>query len=179
MSFLFRSTQRWWKLRVPAMVSRIPFESKLRGPKIIEGFESPPFFFFFNFTFSDQTFRSGAPQHLHQRNEVDPGKCLLDGARGVSIIAAVLMQSNWTTETDHFVCCLGVFSSSKCLMYTVLVPFGTVNASQVMKFKAGRRSDIWSLGCTVIEMITAEARFFFFFRWRCTTKHLWDFSHGS
>lgn len=30
-------------------------------------------------------------------------------------------------------------------------------APEVMKFKAGRRSDIWSLGCTVIEMITAEA----------------------
>lgn len=30
-------------------------------------------------------------------------------------------------------------------------------APEVMKYKAGRRSDIWSLGCTVIEMITAEA----------------------
>merc|ERR1712061_670528 len=30
-------------------------------------------------------------------------------------------------------------------------------APEVMKFKAGRRSDIWSLGCTVIEMITAES----------------------
>merc|ERR1711972_922947 len=30
-------------------------------------------------------------------------------------------------------------------------------APEVMKLKAGRRSDIWSLGCTVIEMITAEA----------------------
>ncbi|CAE8644010.1 unnamed protein product, partial [Polarella glacialis] len=30
-------------------------------------------------------------------------------------------------------------------------------APEVMKFKAGRRSDIWALGCTVIEMITAEA----------------------
>jgi len=30
-------------------------------------------------------------------------------------------------------------------------------APEVLKFKAGRRSDIWSLGCTVIEMITAEA----------------------
>uniref|UniRef100_A0A7S4RQ68 Protein kinase domain-containing protein n=1 Tax=Alexandrium monilatum TaxID=311494 RepID=A0A7S4RQ68_9DINO len=29
-------------------------------------------------------------------------------------------------------------------------------APEVMKFKAGRRSDIWSMGCTVIEMITAE-----------------------
>jgi serine/threonine protein kinase len=29
-------------------------------------------------------------------------------------------------------------------------------APEVMKYKAGRRSDIWSLGCTVIEMITAE-----------------------
>lgn len=29
-------------------------------------------------------------------------------------------------------------------------------APEVLKFKAGRRSDIWSLGCTVIEMITAE-----------------------
>mmetsp|Transcript_91805 Transcript_91805/g.259919 ORF Transcript_91805/g.259919 Transcript_91805/m.259919 type:complete len:371 (-) Transcript_91805:33-1145(-) len=30
-------------------------------------------------------------------------------------------------------------------------------APEVMNFRAGRRSDIWSLGCTVIEMITAEA----------------------
>jgi len=30
-------------------------------------------------------------------------------------------------------------------------------APEVMKYKAGRRSDIWSLGCTVIEMMTAEA----------------------
>mmetsp|Transcript_70528 Transcript_70528/g.181779 ORF Transcript_70528/g.181779 Transcript_70528/m.181779 type:complete len:373 (-) Transcript_70528:80-1198(-) len=29
-------------------------------------------------------------------------------------------------------------------------------APEVLKFKAGRRSDIWSLGCTVIEMITAQ-----------------------
>lgn len=29
-------------------------------------------------------------------------------------------------------------------------------APEVMKFKVGRRSDIWSLGCTVIEMVTAE-----------------------
>eukprot|EP00928_Gymnodinium_smaydae_P022667 TRINITY_DN18968_c0_g1_i1.p1 TRINITY_DN18968_c0_g1~~TRINITY_DN18968_c0_g1_i1.p1 ORF type:complete len:399 (+),score=84.76 TRINITY_DN18968_c0_g1_i1:68-1198(+) len=29
-------------------------------------------------------------------------------------------------------------------------------APEVMKYKAGRRSDIWSLGCTVIEMVTAE-----------------------
>lgn len=29
-------------------------------------------------------------------------------------------------------------------------------APEVVKLKAGRRSDIWSLGCTVIEMITAE-----------------------
>lgn len=30
-------------------------------------------------------------------------------------------------------------------------------APEVMKYKSGRRSDIWSLGCTVIEMLTAEA----------------------
>lgn len=29
-------------------------------------------------------------------------------------------------------------------------------APEVVAFKAGRRSDIWSLGCTVIEMVTAE-----------------------
>jgi serine/threonine protein kinase len=29
-------------------------------------------------------------------------------------------------------------------------------APEVVAYKAGRRSDIWSLGCTVIEMITAE-----------------------
>mmetsp|Transcript_865 Transcript_865/g.2259 ORF Transcript_865/g.2259 Transcript_865/m.2259 type:complete len:378 (+) Transcript_865:91-1224(+) len=30
-------------------------------------------------------------------------------------------------------------------------------APEVMKYKAGRRSDVWSLGCTVIEMMTADA----------------------
>eukprot|EP00747_Dinoflagellata_sp_TGD_P001255 gnl/TRDRNA2_/TRDRNA2_101735_c0_seq1.p1 gnl/TRDRNA2_/TRDRNA2_101735_c0~~gnl/TRDRNA2_/TRDRNA2_101735_c0_seq1.p1 ORF type:complete len:354 (-),score=55.66 gnl/TRDRNA2_/TRDRNA2_101735_c0_seq1:103-1164(-) len=29
-------------------------------------------------------------------------------------------------------------------------------APEVMKYRAGRRSDIWSMGCTCIEMITAE-----------------------
>lgn len=66
-------------------------------------------------------------------------------------------------EGDAKLADFGACGELEALQSTVTGGLDTVTGSvywmapEVMKFKAGRRSDIWSLGCTVIEMITAEA----------------------
>eukprot|EP00929_Paragymnodinium_shiwhaense_P013694 TRINITY_DN121539_c0_g1_i1.p1 TRINITY_DN121539_c0_g1~~TRINITY_DN121539_c0_g1_i1.p1 ORF type:complete len:403 (-),score=77.81 TRINITY_DN121539_c0_g1_i1:89-1297(-) len=72
--------------------------------------------------------------------------------------ANILIDSQGDAKLADFGACRELETLHNTLTGGLLSIQGSIfwMAPEVMKYKAGRRSDIWSAGCTLIEMLTAE-----------------------